>query len=499
MNTLAIIKFEEDLRSMHKKLVSAKKDCFLADDRIVIEQTQEDEYRFVDAPGSKITDIQKLVKKLDITNCFILIRTANQNIKNEVEDVAKYYAPGDQTVFDYEIVPGTYNKKVKKYTNTACKKMWNHLYIGTDSNVNPCCLADHRFPIGNLTNSSVHDIITSDNANQIRANMKQGFRVRACAHCYDREDQNLKSGRGSFDPTDDEKIQITNLDIRLSNVCNFKCRSCSEYFSSAIQKETVELYGKDAVLGAEENSLIAKTKNDKLNDFKKIQPYLNDHIKSIYFAGGEPLIMHEHYEILSHLLKHKLTSVDLSYNTNLSKLQYKNLSVLDIWKNFDNVSVGASIDASGKVAEYLRHGTIWSEILENLDSIKTQTPHVNLIIESTVGFLNVENLIKLQKQWIDSEYFTIDQLNVRICNGDLLNPAVPPEKYKIILNKKITNHVKYLGKCTLAQQWKDVLKYMMNNDYSDNLNHFSQRMQTLDNHRSESFADTFPEFADLLH
>ena len=49
------------------------------------------------------------------------------------------------------------------------------------------------------------------------------------------------------------------------------------------------------------------------------------------------------------------------YNTNFSKLVYKEQDAIELWKNFDEVSVGASLDAGWKRGEYLRKGTIWDE------------------------------------------------------------------------------------------------------------------------------------------
>jgi sulfatase maturation enzyme AslB (radical SAM superfamily) len=76
-------------------------------------------------------------------------------------------------------------------------------------------------------------------------------------------------------------------------------------------------------------------------------PYL----EQIYFAGGEPLIMEEHYRILKELVKREMFNVKLIYNTNFSRLNLKDEDVLDYWKLFNNVSIGASLDAMGPRAE----------------------------------------------------------------------------------------------------------------------------------------------------
>jgi hypothetical protein len=37
----------------------------------------------------------------------------------------------------------------------------------------------------------------------------------------------------------------------------------------------------------------------------------------------------------------------------------KGRSIFDAWKNFKNISIGASLDAEGPRGEYLRTGTVW--------------------------------------------------------------------------------------------------------------------------------------------
>ena len=51
--------------------------------------------------------------------------------------------------------------------------------------------------------------------------------------------------------------------------------------------------------------------------------FVFDDLEEIYFAGGEPMLMEEHYAILDLLLKHGKTDVKLRYATNFSQTVYK--------------------------------------------------------------------------------------------------------------------------------------------------------------------------------
>ena len=494
-NIVGTILFSQSLAEIKNQLKSLRKDRFDPLDRIVINQDTVDEYPYVDGVGTKLIEIQKIINSVDISNCFILLVTPNTNILEEIEFVTQFYSV-DTTPIEFLLVEGRYDKQIKKYKNTACLKLWNHLYVGTDGNVNPCCLADRRFPIGNINNDDLDHII-KNKAQPIRNHMMQGYRNRACATCYEREDFGLKNGRIECDPTKNNII-INDIDIRLNNICNFKCRSCSEYFSSAIQQETIKMYGKDAVLGFEKVSLETTSSQFKNQQLTKILSKITPDIKRIYFAGGEPLLMPEHYKILEHLIDIQNTNLNIKYNTNLSTLCYKNLNVIDYWQKFDNINIGASIDCSDAAAEYMRHGTVWKNILNNIDLIKNQASHVKLKIASTVSFLTIKNLIELQCTWIDQKLFDVSDFEVSLLTSPIfLSPSVLPQHHKNRLSILISDHIKRFDGTDLALQWQSVLQWMNNNDHTYALIDFKNRTKTLDTHRNESFQHVFPEFCDL--
>ena len=503
------IDMSSDLNNIQKFLLKNKKDKFFPNERLVFLQTQPDKYNYIDAPGIQLAEIQKLVSKIDISNCFILIVTKNKNIKEEIIDIAKNNSTDDSNIFDFYTVNGNYEKYIEKFNDTSCKKLWDHLYVGTDGNINPCCLGDHNFPMGNIRDSNVNDIINSETAKAIRRHMLNGYRPRACSYCWKKEDQGIKSSREPVD-TDFLKTHELNetidnfsptyLDIRLNNVCNFKCRMCSEYFSSSIQKETARLFGKNAKLGHEQINLESEDKNKRLDNLNKILPYVNKNVEHIYFAGGEPLITEEHYKILDKLLSINHTNLKITYNTNLSKLKYKKNNVIDHWKLFDNVVVGASIDASNKVAEYIRHGTDWSQILENIHIIKNEVPHVDLRITSTVGGLNIENLVKLQQNWLSDGTFQEENFSVSsLMSPEYLSVAALPKHHKSRIESILVNHINNLTNERLKNEWQAVLSYMNNNQQQYSLDDFKQRNKLLVEHRKESFIDMFPDLKDLYN
>lgn len=168
--------------------------------------------------------------------------------------------------------------------------------------------------------------------------------------------------------TDYQSSKIYFLDFRNSNLCNMKCRSCGPVFSSSWSQEL-------------NKTEILKQQQIEFNNMDLTQ------CQRIYFAGGEPLLNYQHYELLQHLISHKIAPA-LTYSTNLSSLHYKDQHVGELWKHFPVVYVNVSLDAVGKYAEFVRSGTNWDVIENNIAWAKKQ-PNVVLVFSPVISAINV--------------------------------------------------------------------------------------------------------------
>ena len=176
--------------------------------------------------------------------------------------------------------------------------------------------------------------------------------------------------RHTFDPyyTEYQTSSIQFLDFRNNNLCNLKCRSCGPLFSTSWSSEA---------------------KRKIINDY---EPATLDQIdlsqcKKVYFAGGEPLMNPQHYNVLEMLIAQKAKPT-LMYSTNLTITAYKDKKVTDLWKHFDSINLHASIDAVGKHAEIVRSGTDWEIVESNLAWIK-QLSNVSLKIAPVISAINI--------------------------------------------------------------------------------------------------------------
>jgi sulfatase maturation enzyme AslB (radical SAM superfamily) len=90
-------------------------------------------------------------------------------------------------------------------------------------------------------------------------------------------------------------------------------------------------------------------------------------IEHVYMAGGEPMMIERHYEFLQKCIDTgQSKKMILEYNTNMSNLPNR---VLDMWTQFKQVRVGASIDGMADVLEYQRWPIKWSQAYKNLQKL----------------------------------------------------------------------------------------------------------------------------------
>jgi organic radical activating enzyme len=267
---------------------------------------------------------------------------------------------------------------------------------------------------------------------------------------------------------------------------------CSGKFSSRIAKEENDLYNNSTFVDLKLNSA-------EINSTLSYIEENIDHLESVYFAGGEPLIMEEHYKILDLLIKHNKLDIEIDYNTNLTQLTYKKYNIVDYWNKFSNVTVGASIDLMGPQSEYFRSGTDYSQLEKNYEQIKD---HVSFRITSIVHLCNIFNLPNLQKHWIINKKLSPEKISFRVLiYPENMSLQVLPPAYKTRGTETITNHIKWLCSISdtqsLVSDWENTLQYMNARDQSYLLKEFFRLTDDKDLYRKESFEETFPEFKKL--
>jgi len=225
-------------------------------------------------------------------------------------------------------------------------------------------------------------------------------------------------------------------------------------------------------------------------------------VEEIYFAGGEPLMMAEHYEILDLLVSRKRSDVRLTYNTNLSRLHFRNRAVTGLWKLFEHVAVHASLDGYGARGEILRKGQNWETTERNIRLIREEASHVAVSVCATISALNLLHLPEFHRYMVERELVGINDLHLNI----LLFPPeyrsqILPAPLKAEARRRIERHLRFLADGgageTLIRQFMQLLAFTEAEDRSSDVRAFIERNRKLDAIRNENCAAVFPELAEL--
>lgn len=375
-----------------------------------------------------------------------------------------------------------------KSKSTFCALPFTHLATHPDGTVTPCCESSYRSKNGstvlNLNEHSVEQIRNSDSFNKLRSDMLNGIENSACDFCYSREKQDIDSKRirenkkwGVNEDTFEYFTQnpLIYAEMRLGNTCNLKCLICHPW-SSSKWNEDAEVVG------------YKKVKLDR-TWFKdhKIYNQISQHshsLKHVWFNGGEPMLIKEHYDFLEDLADNNTSNeITLEYHTNGTILPDR---LTNIWKHFKSVEVNFSIDDIGDRLYYQRYPSQHSTSVKTITKLKERVD-INTVITilPTVSLYNVFNLDKLYRFYNEDIGVNIDIINF-LETPDNLAVWNLPEQFKRQLVDRYTG---CLPQCTL-----DELQFNLFKKKSKGLDKFINYTKSLDNHRNISILDYLPEY-----
>jgi MoaA/NifB/PqqE/SkfB family radical SAM enzyme len=395
-----------------------------------------------------------------------------------------------------------------KDSKTFCIYPWIHLHAYPTGEAYPCCHAEMGVgQVGNCRKNTLEEIWRDQPMAQLRKDMLSETPNAACGRCYEQEASGFFSGRKSANKhhghhikkLESNPFEMTYWDIRFSNLCNLKCRSCGHIFSSQWYQDQAKLAGGD---WKDRNTVLNYAGRTETDMWSQLEPHL-DYVEQIYFAGGEPLLMEEHYRILDELVRRGRFDVRLIYNTNFTHTDLKGKSVFEYWKQFKSVAVGASLDDSGARGEYIRKGTDWAVVEQNRRDMIAICPDVDFYISPTLSIMNAWHLPDFHRNWVEQGLIRAQDLNVNI----LQDPAyyridIAPIKYKQLLRIKFEQHIEWLktqgdnlGRAT--QGFESAVSFMMTTDNTHLIDTFWRKTHELDSIRKEQMLDIIPELKAL--
>lgn len=392
-----------------------------------------------------------------------------------------------------------------------CMFPWLHLNATPKGDVYPCCSNDYTTPVGSTKTHTLKEIFNSDKMKELRLDMLNERQNPICNFCYKHEEAGPYSFRNyskeqfaqHFDdivPTTQEdgtvdEFKMRYFDIRFSNICNFKCRTCGSEFSSKWGEEMRKNFDP-------EHPVVIHVDDDKGRVLDEVLTHI-EHIDLAYFAGGEPLITEEHYVMLEEMIRKGRTDITLRYNTNASNIKYKKHDVLDLWKHFKKIELSCSIDHYGERAEWLRKGTDWGVVESNLltfrdlDYVSFQLNTVFSIFNySTItefyDYLKSKGIIR-EEDWYHSLYLAVHPSYY--CAKSLPKQLKQEAAVKALswANANNDDHT------CIPNLMKDAVNFAEDTDqWSQVKSQFLQHVSSIDRIRGENFWEIFPELNKLI-
>lgn len=427
-------------------------------------------------------------------------------------------------------------------SRTFCPLPWIHLATRPNGEVRVCCTAnasgagytdDKEAGLVtrdgsnmNLSTHTLEEVWNSDYMKDTRLKMLKGEVPISCTKCFNEESNGIISKRqwetivwkdrlnvhevvANTASDGSLPVDIPYFDLRLGNTCQLKCVMCSPHDSSAWVREWKLQYKKYKIVELQTdqhwNSDFDYTWYKKGNFLDSMKSQ-SANIKELYFAGGEPLLIPEHYKILEFMVESGASkSCILRYNSNGLELPEK---LFELWTHFKEVKFNFSVDDIEHRNDYIRYPSKWKDVVTNLERMDNTPDNITVNIACAVQLLNVLYVPELVR-WKQSKNFK--KINMPPYGAGLvgthlvylpsyLNVRVLPAYLKAKVAKRIeyfcsqrTLDQEFMNNPYGLKRWQGLVQYMMAEDWSHKIPMLLDYLNTCDQTRGTNFRNIFPE------
>ena len=411
-------------------------------------------------------------------------------------------------------------------SETFCIKPWIHMATYTSGEALMCCVA--REEAGNLNKDKIEDIWNNEHYRKARLAMLSGKKVSACQKCYDEEAGGVNSHRivenyvwmnsenSKFQPhcgeefidkllhrTDDTGYLYASpisFDFRLGNTCNLQCVMCGPKDSSKWVNFNKQL-GQD--MSNWDTSKFNWVEDEEFWT-KQFFPLLPN-IQHLILAGGEPLLLKQHTQLLERIIAEGYAkNIKIRYHTNGTIMSEK---IIKLWEQFKGIDLFISMDCWGKKNSWIRYPDLWDDIWNNLRRVDDTPDNISPRLNCTVNAYNVYYIPDFCDWTVEQNFKKINKLDegnifpsIGYVHGPThLNCKVLPKDAKQIITDKYDNWFN-----TFTEKWyglervHSIVEFMNSEDKSKHFKQFINYTNKVDGIRGTNFQKTFPEFASIL-
>lgn len=377
----------------------------------------------------------------------------------------------------------------------------------------------------NLRHHTIEEVWNSSYITDVRKKMMNGEKPSSCMKCYNEEAQGIPSKREWETKEWEHRIDFADMmskvnsdgsspvflpyfDLRLGNMCQLKCVMCSPHDSSAWIKDWKVQFPKYKLFELKNDQGWDRTMDYtwyQKGSFLESMRSQAQNIKELYFAGGEPTLIPEHYKILEFMVDSgNSKNCVLRYNSNGVDLPEK---LFELWNHFKEVRFNISIDAVGEKNDYIRYPSKWNAMLETLRRLDDTPDHIIINIACAVQLLNILYLPELARWKIGQNYkkihTSVNSGGVTgmhlVCYPSYLNMRVLPKELKDLAVSRVNE---FLNSYSTPQfdndmygrrRWLGMINYIQAEDWSHKLPAAIEYLEVNDATRGSDFRKTFPE------
>lgn len=462
-----------------------------------------------------LESLQIFLNRQDISNFFVcvLLNDSDQtkNISDKLQSISTDSVPIRIDFYETDqasVAQPLYTESdLIDHSKTFCMYPWTQMFVHTTGEVFPCCQSAK--PIGDSKSHTLKEIWNSDHMKSLRKSMLSGKYVNDCVNCYEREKSGFKSDRIRANRTfkkyssytnethNDgtlERYELRRWDVKFSNLCNLKCRTCHHENSSSWYQDQVKIAGPEY---AKQHKAILFPGKHETDIIEQLIPHL-EYVEEITFGGGEPLMWEEHYTILDELERNGMFDVRLSYYTNFTRFDLKGRSVFDYWKKFNDVTVTASFDDMGLRGEYMRKGLVWEEAEANRRTMIKINPGVVFKVGATLNIMNLFTLPAFHRDWVDRGLLELSNFQIsQLVQPHYLRADILPVQHRRAVKETYQQHIKWMQDNGATESsigfFKSVIHFLEGDDNSHLIPEFWKKTNQIDAIRNENLLDVIPE------
>lgn len=446
-----------------------------------------------------------------------------------------------------------FREGLNEISPSFCVAKWKqvtvHLHNGrTHSCHHP---STHHIPIEEISKNpaALHNTKFKIEQQQL---MLAGKRPAECDYCWKVEDSDptgqvfsdriMKSidywSRNHIDDIVSNPLKLHDpsyLEVSFSSVCNFKCSYCGPEVSSKWMEEIKEhghyptskhYNGITWMKDQGHLPYLEREVNPYVDAFWKWWPDLYPNLQVLRVTGGEPLLTKHTFRLLDFILKNPRPELELNINSNLCVPEKVFLEFTDVLRRIQDagavksIKIYTSCEAKGARAEYIRHGLVYNQWLDNCHRLMQLVPKCRVSVMSTYNALSVTSFKEFLADMLAFRLEYTSEIDRHPSGIDIPYLRYPAHQSIEILPESYRPYIKdQVDFMTENQQVTHIPELCGRGYYDYEINRMSRVLSVFDNkqtnlqdqkdfaifvdehdrRRGTSFLETFPEMSEFYN